>query len=140
MKVLFLCKHNKFRSRVAEAYFNKLNKKKKIKNRAKSAGFAIIPGRLDKWEIIYCLKLGFDIRGKQKKLNQKLLNWQDLIIIVADDVRRSQIKNYKKYKIVVWKIKDTEVTDKEGIKKIIKEIIKRIDDFVIKSNKEDYFF
>jgi len=39
MKILFVCKHNRFRSKVAEAFFNKLKKNKKIK--AESAGLVL---------------------------------------------------------------------------------------------------
>jgi len=31
MKIAFVCKYNRFRSQIAEAYFNKLNKNKSIK-------------------------------------------------------------------------------------------------------------
>ena len=40
--ILFVCKYNRFRSRVAEAYFKKINKNKNIS--VKSAG--IIKGNL----------------------------------------------------------------------------------------------
>ena len=36
MKILFICKYNRFRSRVAAAYFKKINKNSKIK--VESAG------------------------------------------------------------------------------------------------------
>ena len=45
MKILFICKYNAFRSKVAESYFNKMNKNKKIK--AFSRGF-IMGGAPDK--------------------------------------------------------------------------------------------
>ena len=65
-----------------------------------------------------------------------MLKWQDIIVIVADDVKKSQIKHHEKYKIIVWKVKDTDATNLEKIKKIIKEIIKRVDAFNNKIEKE----
>ena len=41
MKILFICRHNRFRSKIAEAYFNKINKNKNLI--AKGAG--IFPGK-----------------------------------------------------------------------------------------------
>jgi protein-tyrosine-phosphatase len=134
MKVLFICKYNRFRSRVATAYFNRLNRNSKCK--AKGVGIYPNNDPLDKWEVSFSKKLGIDIRGKPKKVSERLLKWADLVVIVADDVKKSQIKHYKKYKILVWKVKDTEVNDKKGIKRIIKEIIKRVDVFSKRLKKE----
>ena len=39
MRILFVCKHNKFRSKVAETIFNKLNKNQGTE--AESAGFTL---------------------------------------------------------------------------------------------------
>ena len=122
MKILFICKHNRFRSRVAVSYFNKINKNKEHK--AKGAGIYSDYYSLDKIEVSIAKKMGVDISGKPKKVNDKLLKWQDRIIIVADDVKKSQIKNYNKYKILFWKIHD--VDDAKDVKKAIKQTIKKI--------------
>ncbi|MCX6742097.1 MAG: hypothetical protein NTX24_02900 [Candidatus Pacearchaeota archaeon] len=129
MKFLFVCKHNRFRSRVASAYYNRLNRK--TKNGAISAGIYLDNSSLDKNEVKISKSFGIDIRGKPRKVNEKMLKWQNLIIIVADDVKKSQIKNYKNYKIIIWKIKDVDNTKnvKLAIKETIKEIIKRVDTF-----------
>lgn len=135
VKVLFICKHNRFRSRVAAAYAEKINKNPK--NRFRSAGIFPDYSPLDKWEVHYSKKQGVDIRGKPRKLSNEMLKWQDMIVIVADDVRKSQIKNYKKYRIIVWKVTDTYLGDKKGIKAIIREIKKRVDVFNKKLKKRD---
>ena len=31
-KILFICRHNRFRSKIAEGYFNKINKNVKVKS------------------------------------------------------------------------------------------------------------
>jgi protein-tyrosine-phosphatase len=137
MKVLFICKHNRFRSRVATSYFNKINKIDRGKNIAKGAGIYPDNDPLDKNEVNISKSLGVDIKGKPRKVSQELLKWQDIIVIVADDVKKSQIKNYNKYKIIVWKVKDTDITNKKRIKMIVKEIIKRVDLFNRKMKREE---
>jgi len=122
MKILFICKHNRFRSRVATSFFNKINKNKK--NKAKGAGIYSDYSYLDKDEVKISKELGIDIRGKPKKINSKLLKWQNRVIIVADNVKKSQIKDYNKHKITLWKIHD--VDDAKDVKKAIKITIKKI--------------
>jgi len=130
LNILFVCRFNRFRSRVAEAYFKKINRNKKIKT--KSAG--IIAGfPINKFEINQAKKFNINIKGKPQGISSKLLKWQDIIIITASDVSKPIFKN-KKYdkKTIVWKIKDTKANDREQSKKIIEKIIKKVD----KLNKE----
>jgi len=119
-KILFICKYNRFRSRVAEAYFNKINKNKSIK--AESAG--IVRGSaLNKKQIAVAKKeLGIDISGKPRSLTTKLLKWQDIIVIVADDVPPALFKENKKYgkKLIEWKIKDSLNSIKSIVTKVNK--------------------
>jgi len=124
MKILFVCKYNRFRSRIAESYFNKLNKNKKIK--AVSAG--LIKGKPTPLKTIKTAKsFGINIRGKTKPLEEGLLESKDLkyIIITADDVPKDIFKRFNK-KIILWKIKDASAKRQEDVKNRIKEIIKRI--------------
>ena len=127
MKILFICKYNRFRSKIAEAYFNKINKNKKHK--VKSGGIIIGSYPLDKEEIKVAREFGIKLRGRPKAVSSELLRWQDKIIIVADNVPK-QIFKSRKYKrdIVVWKIPDVAKDTKEAIiRKIIKSIITRVD-------------
>ncbi|MFH1211724.1 MAG: low molecular weight phosphatase family protein [Candidatus Woesearchaeota archaeon] len=83
MNILFVCKYNRYRSRIAEAYFKKVNKDNKI--RVKSAG--LTPGRNLTMEVISAAKQnGLKLRGKPKPASQRLLEWADKIIIVADNI------------------------------------------------------
>ncbi len=134
MRILFVCKHNRFRSRVASAYYNQL--KKGNKNKAIGAGIYPNNDPLDKNEVEISKDFGIDIKGEPRKLNEKMLKWSDLTIIVADDVKLSQIKNHEKYKIVVWKINDTDIGNKKEIKKIIKKIINRVNSLNKRLKKE----
>lgn len=127
-RILFICKHNVFRSQVAESLFNKLNKNKKYI--ADSAG-------LIKWnkkdlvgDITYkaekkvsekkMIKLGKNSKG----LNSSLLKSSDILVIVADDVPASIFKKEKSFdgKIIVWKTKDVKARHKRKEKVALKSI------------------
>jgi len=129
MKILFVCKYNRFRSLVAEAYFKKINKNKKIK--VSSTG--IIKGNpVGKLSAQASKELGININKKPKGISSKLLSKQELIIIVANDVPKKIFKFANKgyiTKTIVWKIAEVKGKDRTNInkKKIIREIMKRVD-------------
>jgi protein-tyrosine-phosphatase len=128
MKILFICKYNAFRSRIAEEYFNKINKNQKIK--VISRGF-IYGGDAD----IEQQKLAKEILGiniaKRNPLQLTLndLKTSDLVIIVADDIPKKMF-NYKLgvfvKKIVFWNIKDEQNRNIKNIKKIILKIKRKV--------------
>jgi len=142
MNLLFVCKHNVFRSKIAEAYFNKINRNKNIT--ASSAGIikADILSKDEKELIKFQRKTAkefeISVENGSQSLSISLLKEQDMIVIVADDVPL-EIFNSKFYmkgnlKVVVWKIMDAkgEKNDKLIIKKSIKEIIKKVDNLARK--------
>jgi protein-tyrosine-phosphatase len=127
MKILFVCKYNRFRSRIAEAYFNKINKNKKIKT--DSAGLIQGSYPLDKEEVEVAKEFKIKLKGKPKALSYRLLKENDVYIVVADNVPISifETKRYKK-RIIRWKIKDVRKAEcKESIRKVIKQIITKVD-------------
>lgn len=133
--ILFVCKYNRFRSKVAEFLFNKYNKNKSI--RAKSAG--IIRGNpVDLKQKNICRKFGIIIENPTRSLSTKLLKWQDTVVIVADDVPASIFKDNKKYgkKVLVWNVNDAMIDDRREVRKIIINIDKRVKDFTIKQNEQ----
>ena len=122
MKILFICKHNRFRSKIAEAYFNKINKKIK----AISAG--LIKGKPTPLNTVKTAKrLGIKISRKTKPIEESLLESKDLkyIIITADDVPKQIFNRFNK-KLIVWKIKDASALNFKDIEKRIKEIIRKV--------------
>lgn len=133
--ILFVCKHNVFRSKVAEAYFKKINKNKNLN--AFSSG--VIKGdflnenqqKAVDLEKATAKKLGINIKSKLTGLSISLLKKQDLIIIVADDIPKI-IFNNKAYvkKVICWKIGDYKVCEEEHIRNIIKKIMKKVDKLV----------
>lgn len=127
--ILFICKYNRFRSKIAEAIFKKLNKNRN--NRVKSAG--IIKGNpIDTIQKNLGLRFRINIKNPTRGVSSKLLAWSDIIVIVADDVPISLFIKSKKYgkKLIIWKIQDTKSDDKKEIEKVIKIIEKRVKLFI----------
>jgi protein-tyrosine-phosphatase len=120
MKILFICKYNRFRSQVAEAYFKKINKNKNIE--AYSAGIFIGKPIADSVKKI-SKKLGFKILGKPKGIQETLLERIDLVIIVANNVP-PYIFRAKSKNIIQWKIPDTSQGDLESIERISRQIMR----------------
>lgn len=139
--ILFICKHNLFRSQVAENLFNKLNKNKKYK--ADSAGVISWNKRALANDIAYkvekkiCKKHGIKLKSNSKGLNFSLLDKTDILVIVADNVSTSIFKGDKSFngKILVWKIPDVKAKNakKEKIAShTIEYIEKKVKDFIKK--------
>lgn len=122
MKILFVCKHNRFRSKVAEAYFKRINKNKNIQSA--SAGI-FIGNPVAKQVIEIGKKYGLKIDSISRGLREDYLNEFDLFIIVANNVPKFLFNRAEK--VIVWKIEDTSQNDKKGIEKIMNQIFKKVD-------------
>jgi arsenate reductase (thioredoxin) len=129
MNILFVCKHNRFRSKAAEFFFNKFNSNPKLK--AKSAGLikGFLP--LDKIEVNSAKTFGIELKGKTQGLSWNLMQWQDLIVIVADDVPKEIFEQYKKQGLIQWKIKDNSENTKEKAKQVLQEIKEKIQSLLL---------
>jgi protein-tyrosine-phosphatase len=132
MKILFICKHNVFRSRIAEEYFKKINCNKKIE--VISRGI-VMGGHSDKEQReIPKQLLGIDIdKRKPVPLTKQDLENSDKIIVVANDIPRRVFDYQMMYiqdKVFIWKIKDEQLQNKKNIKQTTFEIKKRVDKLV----------
>jgi len=130
--VLFICRYNIFRSKLAETYFKKTNKNSNIKS--KSVGIMLGGDPLYKGEIEILNEFKIKFNKKQRKLNKELLNWADLIIIVANNIPKKVIKNkINSKKVIIWRIKNTKKgDDKNKISKNVSKIIKKVDKLIKK--------
>jgi len=129
MNIIFICRYNRFRSKIAEAFFNKLNRNKNHK--AKSAG--IIRGNPISEEIIESAKnFGLSIKSKPMGLTTKMLKWHDMAIIVANDVPEIILHDSKKYgkKVIVWEIPDADDGKKAEMEKTILQIEAKVKNLV----------
>jgi protein-tyrosine-phosphatase len=132
MKILFVCKHNRFRSKVAEALFKQLNKNKRIK--VSSAG--LFEGNPISKNILNSAKRNnLTIIGKPRAMSDKLLKETDILVNVAANVPSQVFKHHKNLKTISWNIKDLsskehylQKTDKvvEKIRKKVENLIKKL--------------
>jgi len=131
MNILFVCRYNKFRSKIAEAYFKKLNNNKSINVR--SAGIFPSSTPLDKLQVRVAKKFGIKPSGRSKPVSTDLLRWQDRIIVVTDDFPKG-LFNYGPYnpKVVIWKIKDEMEGNEKETENITEQIMKKVEEL----NKE----
>ncbi|MEA3329423.1 MAG: hypothetical protein U9Q06_01645 [Nanoarchaeota archaeon] len=133
MKILFVCKHNRFRSKIAEAAFKKLNKNKAIKSY--SAGiFKGIPVHQNIISIGKSLNL--QISKQTKSLDEKFMKSIDKVIIVANNVPKEIFKN-KVRPVTVWEIPDTNQNNKKLIDKISKQIISKVEKLLFNLNRSN---
>ena len=121
MNILLVCKFNRFRSKIAEAFFKKFTD-----YNVKSAG--IIKGPPIDDEILRCAhKFGLKLTRTIRALDWSMLKWQDVIIIVANNVPKKFFEDIRLVKDVrVWQIPDTiGIEDRMDVIKLIKEKVKR---------------
>jgi len=117
-KILFICKHNLFRSQVAEVFFKKINRNKNyIASGAGLIGWNKKDLKGDeayRIEKIICKKEGVPIGKKSKPVTSSLLKNTNILVIVADNVPSSIFKDEKSFKgkIIVWKTRDVKFKDK----------------------------
>ncbi|MFA5174036.1 MAG: hypothetical protein WC438_02545 [Candidatus Pacearchaeota archaeon] len=121
MKILFICRHNRFRSKVAEAVFNKISKNKK--NKAESAGILIEDSTAfaSKNVVKIMNDLGYSVKIKSRRVTSLDITKFDLLIIVANNVEKEYFWNFKG-KIIKWNIPDTNENNLNEIKRIVKTI------------------
>jgi len=118
MNIIFICKHNVFRSRVAESYFAKINRNKNI--HVSSVG--LIVGEILGINQKKAMKeLNVEPISKPKNVSARLLKKQDLVVVVADDVPE-EIFNSRIYikRVIFWRIPDVFDNSKEKSIKVIK--------------------
>ncbi len=137
MNILFVCKYNRFRSRVAEAYFKKINKNKDFN--VFSRGIIRGDYPLNRTEVSSARKLGIDISGRPKGMEIELLKKIDLVVIVADNVPKEVFYTTFKGRIIVWRIRDLEYGDgKDLIERKIIRIMGKVRKLLIKIEKESF--
>lgn len=124
-KVLFICKYNRFRSKIAEAYYKKLYPGSPVRSRG------LIQGKMNRneKEIYLPKKLGLDIVNKPNGVHYADLEWADVIVITADNVPAKIFKSKRiSPKIIQWNLPDIYPdTSDEEIHERVLEVIKKVD-------------
>jgi len=130
MKILFVCRSNILRSKIAEAYFKKINKNQKI--RVSSAGFRTDGDPLYDTEKEVAKEFNLKLSPKIRKINKKIIEDSDIVILVADNVDPKEISAKK---LIVWKIEDPkENFDKERVKKVFLSVMREVENLVKELN------
>ena len=111
---------------MAEAYFNKINRDKEII--AESAGIDGSYRDLDFFEVSVAAEMGIILKGVPREVNEAMLEGSDRIIVVADDVQKSLFN--KKYweRMEFWGVSDLYIDDRTQCKRIISEIMGKVDE------------
>lgn len=128
MNILFVCRYNRFRSRIAEALFNHYNIRSNVQVRSAGIspdydGMYILPQAaraLDSLRIKYVDK-------KADMVNDSLLKWADKIFIVADNVPLELFPKEKVSQIDVpdaWSTEEETMLTLRQIEKYIKKLAK----------------
>ena len=120
MKILFVCRHNRFRSKTAEALLMHYDKKIKVKSAGVELDLPYVAQGVKEVLKEYGIK---KVKDKPTFINNKLLKWADKIIVVADNV---DTRAFPKEKVEVWKISDCDQDDVEGIKLRVREIDNKV--------------
>ena len=123
MKILFICKHNRFRSKVAETIFNKINKNKN--NKAESGGLGFKSSYITKNVVKIMKEKGYAVKGLPRKLKKSDTDNYDLLVIVADNVDKNEFSDFNR-RIIKWRIPDCNASEIKTIRKIVSEIEIRV--------------
>lgn len=124
MKILFVCKYNRFRSKVAEAVFSKLDKSRKCEIKSAGARIDFMNQYVAGSVINLLAKKDYKINDEKSHLiNKHMIDWADRIIIVADNISPS---DFPKDKTEIWKIEDAHENEPEKIEDIIEQIETRV--------------
>jgi len=121
MNILFVCKYNRFRSKVAEAYFKKVNKD----SDAVVKGAGLIPKFDIDAEIFDSVKKsGLEISLDPIGVDYNLIRWADKIIIVASNIPIDIFEEVvsPESEVIHWEIQDAEPGDMNGRESVIKNI------------------
>ena len=131
---MFICKHNRFRSKVAESIFaNYANGRHQVRSRGLIIDMDVHPNVKKALKSIG-VKLKVD---GSRSLSVEDFNWADIEVIVADDVPKKLFLQYDT-KIIVWKIRDTHQTNYKGILARVKDIEKRVKKLVEELDNKKY--
>jgi protein-tyrosine-phosphatase len=128
MKILFICKYNRLRSKIAEALFTHYNEDKK--HEVRSAGirsYFLSPYIMEKAKKLLEQR-GIKVdQDASVMVNDYLIKWADKIIIVANDV---DPKTFPKDKTIVWDVHDLDDEETESIVMRIDIIDKKINELI----------
>ncbi len=134
MNILFVCKHNRFRSKVAEALFRHYYKKDDVKTKSAGLIVDVMKPYINRNVVLVMKDKGISMRDDgAKKIDDFILKWADKIIITADNVAPEMFKGKEFMKgkpIEFWDISDTSESDVKGIAVRVNLIERKVLDLI----------
>ncbi len=130
-KILFVCRHNRFRSKVAEAFFIKFSKGK---FEVKSMGLKKDLTHDYVAKSVHDALMDKKVQVKDenaREISEELIDWADKIVIVADNV---PLDIFPKEKTEVWKISDCSEYDIDCVNRTVGEIEEKVKEFAKRLN------
>ncbi|MEK6951604.1 MAG: hypothetical protein AABX29_01180 [Nanoarchaeota archaeon] len=137
MKILFICKFNRYRSNIALALFKKQNKNKNLQARA--SGIIQGPPTIKKMREV-AKEFNVTLKDNPKSLTEANYNWADLVVIVGNDIPKRLFDNIEgtPREVIVWKLKDVMQFDldyHENTRLLTKKIENKVKKLVKKYDK-----
>lgn len=107
-KILFVCRGNIFRSRLAEAYFNKLRPGQDIVSSCGVEASRFGPNYVGESALKLAKKYHLDLSPSPIQATQTSLDAADLIVFVKNDVYQEakNLFNINESKVIVWDVYD----------------------------------
>ena len=132
MKILFVCKYNRFRSQIAEQFFKKYSKDKNISARSAGIFKGLYP--LNKTESNSAKEFGIEIKKEPEAISIEVLRNIDVVVIVANDVPKELFLYEGRYlqEVEKWEIPDNFDGNQDRIKRIIRKIELNVKDLIKK--------
>ena len=127
MKLLFICKHNRFRSKVAEALFNKYSLGQ---HQAKSAGVvldSLFPYVAESVKRVLGERGVSMVVDAPTLISPSLISWAEKIIVVADNVGLSAFPRDRTER---WSVADCDQDDVPAIELRVRDIDGRVRDLL----------
>jgi protein-tyrosine-phosphatase len=133
MKILFVCKYNRFRSKIAEALLRLYCKDRNLK--IESAGIErdfMHPNVPESVNQVVAEMGAKVVSQDSQQVEPTLTDWADKIVIVADDVSND---DFPEEKVERWEVKDGNEYDIESIRRGARKIDKKVKDLVKRLNE-----
>jgi len=129
MRILFVCRFNRFRSRIAEGIFKKLNADDGVV--CSSAGIEVDEERSYVCDnVLNIMKdRGYEVFGKSKLVSSLNLKDYNRIVVVADNVSEDDFGEFTE-NVSFWNVSDCGEENEECIEKAVNEIEDRVMDLL----------
>jgi protein-tyrosine-phosphatase len=124
MNILFICAHNRFRSKIAENIFNYYNLNPKHKCKSVGVSLDLLNPFMASSVLTSLKEIGISPKDIESKLlDEFALNWANKIILVANNVNPNI---FPKEKTEIWPISNCSEEDYPKIIEIRDEIEKNV--------------